>query len=547
MLNTVEQRIDHDFKGSAAELLQLRITVGEAYRNRGEMMAARRVFQKAVDEASPHLPPDDLTLLTAQVRASDPDLIVSSTSGAQLAQAIETLRGLAPGNIAAADLLLDALLIRIELAQNYGVPDYLNQDETTRSVAEVERFALEHFGPGTRQHLRAARMVAILAQLRRGYDSMRKVVDDTLAEARARGGAVLESPEYLDLSIVEAGLLCAKGNMAQGLDRLSALATQARAAHGPQSIQLERLYDWIGSCLSEAGDATAHAWVYDAYDIAAAREQPPSTHLMASAMNAFDRALGARDFDAAERYYQLAVANAQAIPEQSIRDRRTQGLRNGRVVQLMQRGEAAAAVEAAQPMLQYYNEVYAKHGRLTPAQGSIWIATADALRQLGRYDEAIRVADTFGERCRELRRIAPGAECEPRALAMRALAELDAGRMEAAQDTMRTLRERYPDSGRAGRDGRDGRLREANVRLLIASGGAAEAAEAVELMREAYGMWLSVQPDSVYAAESLYWFGRAYRAAGDRRGDWMVKQAREQLAKSPVATHRRLAAGHSVP
>ncbi len=30
MLNTVEQRIDHDFKGSAAELLQLRITVGEA-------------------------------------------------------------------------------------------------------------------------------------------------------------------------------------------------------------------------------------------------------------------------------------------------------------------------------------------------------------------------------------------------------------------------------------------------------------------------------------------------------------------------------------
>jgi hypothetical protein len=119
--------------------------------------------------------------------------------------------------------------------------------------------------------------------------------------------------------------------------------------------------------------------------------------------------------------------------------------------------------------------------------------------------------------------------------------------MEAAQDTMRTLRERYPDSGRAGRDGRDGRLREANVRLLIASGGAAEAAEAVELMREAYGMWLSVQPDSVYAAESLYWFGRAYRAAGDRRGDWMVKQAREQLAKSPVSTHRRLAAGHAVP
>jgi predicted Zn-dependent protease len=198
-------------------------------------------------------------------------------------------------------------------------------------------------------------------------------------------------------------------------------------------------------------------------------------------------------------------------------------------------------------MLQYYDEVYARHGRLTPAQGSIWIATADALRQLGRYDEAIRIVNTYGERCVELRRIAPGVDCDARALGMRALAELDADRKDAARETMRALRDRYPDLGRAGRDGRDGRIRQANVRLLIASGGAAEAAEAVELMRQDYGNWLSVQPDSVYAAESLYWFGRAYQAAGDKRGDWMVKQARERLAKSPVATHRRLAEGRAVP
>jgi len=541
MLRSIEERIDHDFNGTPDQLLQLRVTVGEAYKNRGEMKAAQRVFQKAVDQAAPHLPASDLALLTAQVRASDPSLIVSSASGAQLGRAIEMLRGLAPKDNAAADLLLDALLSRIELAQNYGVPDYLNQDETTRSVAEVEAFALQHFGPGTRQHLRAARMVAILAGLRHGSEQVRRVVDDALRKARERGGAVLESPEFLDLSITEAGMLCDKGNVAQGLDRLWALARQARESHGPHSIQLERLYDWIGGCLSEAGDPTAHAWVYDAYDIAAAREQPPSTHLMERAISAFDRALGARDFDTAERYYQLAVANAEAIPEQSIRDRRTQGLRNGRVCQLMQRGEAAAAVEAAQPMIQYYNEVYARHGRLTPAQGGIWICTADALRQLGRYDEAIRVADTFGERCRELKRIAPGADCESRALSMRALAELDAGRKDAALGTMQTILDKHPASGR---DGRDGRLRQARVRLLIASG---RGAEAVEAMRQDYGTWLSVQPDSVYAAESLYWFGRAYQAAGDRRGDWMVKQARERLAKSPVATHRRLAAGHATP
>ena len=36
MLNTIEQRIDSEFKGSADQLLQLRVTVGDAYKNRGE-------------------------------------------------------------------------------------------------------------------------------------------------------------------------------------------------------------------------------------------------------------------------------------------------------------------------------------------------------------------------------------------------------------------------------------------------------------------------------------------------------------------------------
>ena len=55
-------------KAHRTQLLQLRVTVGDAYRNRGEMMAARRVFQRAVDEATPHIPKDDLRLLRARCR-----------------------------------------------------------------------------------------------------------------------------------------------------------------------------------------------------------------------------------------------------------------------------------------------------------------------------------------------------------------------------------------------------------------------------------------------------------------------------------------------
>ncbi|HQR19411.1 MAG TPA: serine/threonine-protein kinase, partial [Burkholderiaceae bacterium] len=47
MLNTIEERIDKEFHGAPDQLLQLRVTVGEAYKNRGEMMAAQRVFQRA--------------------------------------------------------------------------------------------------------------------------------------------------------------------------------------------------------------------------------------------------------------------------------------------------------------------------------------------------------------------------------------------------------------------------------------------------------------------------------------------------------------------
>lgn len=537
MLRAIEERVDHDFKGSPDQLLQLRVTVGDAYKNRGEMTAAQRVFQRAVDEASLRLPTDDLVLLTAQVRASDPDLIVSTAAAEQLGRAIAILRGRAGKDAGAAELLIDALLNRIAMAQYYGVPAHLTHEETTESVAELEGLASGRFGPGSRQHLRASRAAIELASLRYGSEAALKQIDTVLAPGRERGDGVTDSAEYLSLSIEHAGSRCATGNIADGLAGLWTLAEKVRASHGPTSLLLERIYEFIGGCLSDAGDATASGWIFDAYEIAASRERPPSTNLMRRANLAFNWAAGARDFKAAEHYYQKALQNSAAIPEEAIRDRLTMGLRNGRVCQLAQRGEADEAVRLAMPLLDYYNDVYAKLGRLTPAQGGIWICTADALRQLGRFDEAIRIAETFRVRCVELLRIAPSSGCAPRAAAMRAMVELDAGRVADALATIGDQLDRPPAP-------RDPRLPIVLGRLLLA---ADRAPKAVEVLRDSYGGWLSMQPDSPYAAESLYWFGRAYQAVGDKRGGRMVAQARQRLATSPVATHRRLAAGHAVP
>ena len=92
MLTAIEERIDKEFKGQPDQLLQLRVTVGDAYGTAAKLPAARRVFQRAVDEAAPHLPKDHLPLLTARVLAADFNLIVSIETANELDAPIAILR-----------------------------------------------------------------------------------------------------------------------------------------------------------------------------------------------------------------------------------------------------------------------------------------------------------------------------------------------------------------------------------------------------------------------------------------------------------------------
>ena len=69
-------------------------------------------------------------------------------------------------------------------------------------------------------------------------------------------------------------------------------------------------------------------------------------------------------------------------------------------------------------------------------------------------------------------------------------------------------------------------------------------AESTVLLKSLQDHWRgSLTPDSPYAAEADYWLGRAYVAAGDPRGRALVTEAKRTLAGSPLASHRKLAAG----
>jgi tetratricopeptide (TPR) repeat protein/tRNA A-37 threonylcarbamoyl transferase component Bud32 len=527
MLRSIEERIDHDFSGSPDQLLQLRVTIGDAYKNRGEMMAARRVFQRAVDEAAPRLPANDLTLLTAEVRAADFHLIVSTQAAAQLDRAIEALRPVAARDSAAAELLIDALVNRNELQFNYGVPAYLPPERRFDSIDEAHRLALRHFGAGSRQELRVMPHYEPLVAVRKPEEAS-GLIASALEAARQRGGDVIASVEYMMLQALHASQACERGQLLDGESVLRDLIDRVRAAHGPSSVLLESLLGLLDDCNEDAGRSGA----FDAYEIAAAREQPPSTNLMRRASAAFDAAGGRRDYRTAERFFQIALDNARAIPEPALRDRLTFGLRSGQICLMAQRGDGAEAVPLAMPLKAQLDATFERLGRITPDDGVFWTCLSHAQRLSNNAAAALQTAQTFLHRCRLTMKTAPALFCAQRALSSIALAQLELGQIDPARESVEqrlALSNRYQG---------DPNFALAYGRVLLATG---QVAESIEVLRKLYGNWLSEHPESPYTAEALYWFGKAYLAGGDQRGRWMVPQARAALAKSPVALHRSLA------
>jgi tetratricopeptide (TPR) repeat protein len=292
-------------------------------------------------------------------------------------------------------------------------------------------------------------------------------------------------------------------------------------------VLLERLVLIHDACDNATGQGAAA----DSYAIAAARERPPSTNLLRRAQLGYSWAVSDHDWALAERFYQSAIENSEAIPEPELRARMMRGTRQERVCHLAQRGDAEEAQRLTAPLKAEFDAEFARMGRLTPGQGAFWLCLSDAQRQQGHYDEAARTAQTLVERCGATVAVMPGIRCVPWALAALATIHLDAGRIDEARAAMER-RLKFP------RGGLFDLLSFAHPRILIADG---RATEAIEPLRRTYGHWLSTRPDSPYAAEALYWFGQAYRATGDLRGRWMVAQARQALAKSPNEAHRRLA------
>lgn len=523
MLDTIERRIDREFHGSPDQLLQLRLTVGEAYRNRGEMMAARRIFVKAIEEATPRLPPDDLRLLRARVQAADFNLVVSMAAAHDLDVAIGLLR---TKGAEGAGTLIDALIIKRALGGRFHVPKQLSLPQMDALHDEAYQLATRHFGAGSRERLKVVDLMAFHTSFQK--DPLRRPVDllRTELEAAQTRPDVVDTPEFLAAKASYGRFLHREGQQAEGMRQIRSAIDAIRASHGANSPQLEGPLLWIHETLAAVDDPTAIGFLEDALAVAAARERPPSVNLLRRSEYALYMALVHDRFDMAESMYQQAIANLPAVPEEALRQKFAQRLIPGRVALLALTGrtdEAEALGTSSESSLDTFYGFRQLFG-LSLAQ-----------RQNGRYAAAIKTARRYEQTCAEKRRSNMFEPCMATAFVLRAMAQLDAGDPAAAllsAEQALDFRKDYADDVDVGLA--VGRARLANGLVK----------EAVEPLRVAYGYWLSEHPNSHWTAEAEYWLGRAWIANGEeRRGRRMVVEARKALSVSPMPLHRALAAG----
>ena len=136
MLTAIEQRIDAEFKGSPDQLLQLRVTIGDAYRTAAKRRRPPRVpaRRRRSNTASSEGPFAAVASPRARGRLQRDRFLGAAND---LAQAIDILRTKGADG---AGILIDALLIQNMLGRRFHIP---------------ERMSLERDGSGPPGNARA--------------------------------------------------------------------------------------------------------------------------------------------------------------------------------------------------------------------------------------------------------------------------------------------------------------------------------------------------------------------------------------------------------
>ena len=243
MLNTIEQRIEKEFKGSAVERLQLRTAVARAYEQRGHHESARALIHQALVEAEAAHLSSDLAFLKARVLGAH-WLIFDEPSVKDIDRVLERLRGYGRDGVEA---LSEGLVWRIGIAVRLGRRTGMTWDSLYADGREAFDLAQRHLKPVSGRQLHAAvhlagHLIDETGTSRTLEDRSREaieVLDAALANARADPEI---GPGNLDVILAEGvyGLVqCEIGKPHDGLRRTfrTAVAT-VRAHHTEDNVDL---------------------------------------------------------------------------------------------------------------------------------------------------------------------------------------------------------------------------------------------------------------------------------------------------------------------
>ena len=240
LLSSIERRIDAEFKGGADQLLQLRVTVGNAYRERGQLAAARRVYRRAIAGAETTLPASDVGLLKARVAAAW--FATADDEALQIdRQHDRAAAPKRPGRNRALDRGTGRARC-VELGRRPEGPGI----SLYADAREAYDLATRHVGAGSAHQLRAAAMTdPNLGQIGSAGANVRtqnraeeafQVIETALAAARSDPAIAEGNGALLDAELEHGTLLCKFRSADDGMRRLWNVAAIARKHHGEDSV-----------------------------------------------------------------------------------------------------------------------------------------------------------------------------------------------------------------------------------------------------------------------------------------------------------------------
>jgi len=512
LLSAAEDRIAEEMAGQPEVTIELRLAIADAYANRGLMDRARATLRTAISEGQQALEPDNAALAHARIKAAQNFVHAGEDVLEQLDVGIATARSLGSRGHR---ILVEGLLNRAAVRSwSTGQASF---ETDIREAHELARTAL---GPGDPLTLQVACFLAWPAPIE--VDRLR-IIEEAYQAGRANPRVSEAHPTLLRAQVLYGYHLAKSGRLDTALVMIRSAVETAKRRHGEgrpaeEVLTAAQLAFHGARQLDASFDAARQA-----HRLAAARHSEGESIVALRAMNLLSAMIDTRRVDESDK---VLATKGGVIENRDLREAARALSQTMQANVLLLKG---STVEAEALLGE---GVAALERRSLQNHFNARIPLGWALRENGRPERSIEVLravaatklvfDTDGQTLLNqlaASHLALGRPAEALEFARRAV------------DFEKSLAPFTPDGAESFM---------VQGRALLELGRPLEATESLAI---ADTFWRSFDPETAWAAEAAYWHGRALIEAGDaRRGTELVNRALPGLARSPMPSHRALAA-----